>query len=150
MARRKNLEKIYREFGFGATFDPYPSGIDTADLASAVRLGTVIELVYGSDKEGQWTEYEHEYQSRPALYRLGAEDGEKIEALLDVAEDDLRDVVLLGQFIELTYEDDDEQIATIEEIGWLYYEPTSNLLLIETESDKYAIAGFRVGRWLMG
>lgn len=150
MNKRKWLEKIYEKFGFGQKFSPYLSKIDTADLAEAIYLGHVVKLVYGSDKEGEWFEYEHEFQSRPALYQIGVPGGEAIEALLDVADENLRDVVLLGSFVELEYEADDGSRHLITDQGWIYFEPETGIMIIETPEEKYAVTGWRIGRWIMG
>lgn len=148
--KKETLEQIYKEFGFQARFEPYLSSIDTSDLADARYIGRVVQLVYASDKEGEWVEYEHDFVSRPAIYEIGTGGGERIESLLDIRPDDLADVVLLGEFVEAIIQRDDGALDKIGSPGWLYYEPHSGLLLVETDEVNYAISGWRIGRWIMG
>jgi len=149
-ATQEKLERVYEMFGYGKRFDPFPSEVTTEDLAEARLIGHARSLVYGSAKEGAWSEYEHEFIGRPAVYELGVEEGDQIEALLDVSEQALTKTVLLGDFIELTYEDEDGTLAIIEGPGYMLYEPETNTILLETEEGNFAIVGFRIGRWIMG
>ncbi len=145
------IQEFYDLYGYGVRFDPYPSSIDISDLSQARLIGYAVTLSYGSYKEGEYAEYEHAFISRPAVYELGVPDGEQIEALLNVTEADLQDVVYFGDFLECVVEDAEGTEMVIEGPGGLYVEPLTDLLLIETEDGgKFAIVGYRVDRWLKG
>lgn len=151
MKDKETIERLYRLYGYGVRFEPFRSGIDTADLHSARLLGHVLALSYGSHKEGKYAEYEHEFRSRPALYELGVDGGEEIEALLQTTDAELADAIYYGDFLDLVYEDAEGTELVIEGPGGLYIEPVTNLFLIETDAgEKFAIVGYRVDRWIKG
>jgi|GEM_PF-6769657 len=145
------LQEFYDLYGYGVPFEPYPSIITTKDLAQARLIGHAVAISYGSHKEGEYAEYVHDFISRPAVYELGVPDGEQIEALLNVSETDLRDVVYFGDFLDLVFEDAEGAEVVIDGPGGLFVEPLTDLILIETdEGGKYAIVGYRVDRWVKG
>jgi hypothetical protein len=151
MMDKETIERLYDLYGYGVRFDPFRSSITTQDLHEAVLVGHVRTLSYGSHKEGPYIEYEHEFQSLPALYQLGVPGGEEIEALLSTTDADLRDAIYFGDFLDLVYVDEEGDEYVIEGPGGLYIVPPTNLFLIETDAgEKFAIAGYLVDRWIKG
>jgi hypothetical protein len=142
-------EELYERFGLGLNFDSFESGLDTRDLKRAVQLGSVRTLVYLSDKQGEWTEYEHEFRDRPALYELGCTEGETIEAFQGLDEREVNDLALLGGLVELTYEDADGDLMTIDDPAYVYGEPTTEAVFIETlDGQKFVFVHYQLDDWL--